>query len=376
MRWGGHATINAIRRNNRTVRNRPVSDRRHRPASDPSMSPESPRHAALRQFAIVGLRDPTITLAPASVDASFRSYWRSSGEHGNHIVMDAPPEFEDIASWLDVAARLVKAGVHVPNIVAFDVAQGFVLMEDLGNRTYLPELNDDSVEALYGAALDALLAMQNDADAAGLASYDRERLLTEMRLLPTWFLEKHLGHAPTGVETAIIERAFGWLADIAGEQPAVFVHRDFHSRNLLVCERGNPGVIDFQDAVLGPITYDLVSLLRDCYIEWDNARVEAWVESYRVRVFEAGLIGRGVDAETFRRWFDLIGVQRHIKVLGIFCRLWYRDGKAQYLGDLTLVWRYTSRVARRYPELGELLALLESAVGDRDLTHPVSPALA
>lgn len=340
------------------------------------MSPDSPRLAALRQFAVAGLQDSNLTLAPASVDASFRSYWRSSGEHGNHIVMDAPPGHENIASWLDVAARLETAGVHVPHIVAFDVAQGFVLMEDLGNRTYLPELNDDSVDVLYGAALDALLAMQTGADAAGLPGYDRERLLTEMRLLPTWFLEKHLGHKTTDVETAIIERAFGWLADVAAEQPVVFVHRDFHSRNLLVCKDDTPGVIDFQDAVLGPITYDLVSLLRDCYIEWDNARVEAWVESYRVRAVEAGLIGHGVDSQTFLRWFDLIGVQRHIKVLGIFCRLWYRDGKAQYLGDLTLVWRYVARIARRYPELAELLALLENAVGDRDLTHAVSRSLA
>lgn len=340
------------------------------------MSSNTPRHAALRHFATTALGDPALELAPASVDASFRSYWRTTGAHGNHIVMDAPPEHENIAPWLDVAARLEQAGVHVPHIVASDAAQGFVLMEDLGNRTYLPELNDESVDSLYGGALDTLLAMQTRADASGLPAYDRERLLTEMRLLPTWFLDKHLGHEATDEQTAVIERAFAWLADVAAEQPAVFVHRDFHSRNLLVCKHDNPGVIDFQDAVLGPITYDLVSLLRDCYIEWDDARVEAWVEAYRLRALDAGLIEAGVDAKTFQRWFDLIGVQRHIKVLGIFCRLWYRDGKAQYLGDLPLVWRYTARIARRYPELIELLALLENAVGDRDLTHAVSPALA
>ncbi len=353
-----------------------AADQRHRPATDQSMSPESPRHAALRQFAITGLRDSTLALTPASVDASFRSYWRSSGKHGNHIVMDAPPGHEDIAPWLDVAARLEKAGVHVPHIVASDAAQGFVLMEDLGNRTYLPELNDDSADGLYGAALDALLAMQTRAEANGLPDYDRERLLTEMRLLPTWFLEKHVGYVPRDDEAAIIDRAFGWLADVATEQPMVFVHRDFHSRNLLICERGKPGVIDFQDAALGPLTYDLVSLLRDCYIEWGDARVEAWVEDYRQRALDSGLMDANVDAETFQRWFDLIGVQRHIKVLGIFCRLWYRDGKAQYLGDLPLVWRYTTRIARRYPELADFLAILEGAVGDRDLTHAVSPAIA
>ncbi len=345
-------------------------------ATNPSMSPETARLAALRHFATHALDDLSLTLAPASVDASFRSYWRSSGKHGSHIVMDAPPEHEDTAPFLDVAARLERAGVHVPQIVAFDATQGFILMEDLGSRTYLPELNVDSVDALYGAALEGLLAMQTSADATGLPAYDRERLMTEMRLLPTWFLEKHLGHVSSVGQTALIERAFGWLADVAAEQPAVFVHRDFHSRNLMVCERRSPGVIDFQDAVLGPLTYDLASLLRDCYIEWDDARVEAWVETYRLRVLDAGLIDASVDAETFQRWFDLIGVQRHIKVLGIFCRLWYRDGKAQYLGDLPLVWRYTTRITRRYPELAELLAILENAVGDRDLTHAVSPALA
>lgn len=343
--------------------------------TNPFMSPETPRLAALRHFATHALDDSSLTLAPASVDASFRSYWRSTGKHGSHVVMDAPPEHEDTAPFLDVAARLQQAGVHVPQILASDATQGFILMEDLGNRTYLPELNVDSVEALYGAALDALLAMQTGADATGLPAYDHERLMTEMRLLPTWFLETHLGQAPSVEQQAVIERTFDWLADVAGEQPVVFVHRDYHSRNVMVCERRSPGIIDFQDALLGPLTYDLASLLRDCYIEWDDARVNAWVEAYRKRALDAGLIDASVNAEMFQRWFDLIGVQRHIKVLGIFCRLWYRDGKPQYLGDLPLVWRYTVRIARRYRELADLLAILESAVADRDLTHATSAPL-
>lgn len=330
----------------------------------------SPRHAALRQFAVEALSDTHLSLAPASADASFRSYWRSSSAQGTHVLMDAPPEHEDIAPWLDVAQRLSSAGVHVPQILAADVVQGFVLMEDLGARTYLPELGDASVDALYGAALDALLAMQVSADARGLPDYDHARLITEMQLLPAWFLDRHLGFVPDAEQAAIIERSFAWLADAAAEQPAVFVHRDYHSRNLLVTDAASPGVIDFQDAVLGPLTYDLVSLLRDCYIEWDDVRVQAWVETYRQRVLSAGLIDTSVDAACFLRWFDLIGVQRHIKVLGIFCRLWYRDGKASYLGDLPLVWRYTIRVASRYPELADLVTLLRSAVGDRDLTQP------
>lgn len=340
---------------------------------DPALSP---RHAALRAFAVEALADPELQLAPASADASFRSYWRSTGAQGTHVVMDAPPEHEDIAPWLDVALRLAGAGVHVPAIVAADATQGFVLMEDLGSRTYLPELAHDSVDAMYGAALDALLAMQVGADARGLPDYDRARLLTEMQLLPTWFLGRHLGVEPDYAQAAIIERSFDWLAAAAAEQPAVFVHRDYHSRNLLVTDVASPGVIDFQDAVLGPITYDLVSLLRDCYIEWDDARVEAWVEAYRQRVLAAGLIDDSVDAARFLRWFDLIGLQRHIKVLGIFCRLWYRDGKASYLGDLPLVWRYAIRVSSRYPELADLVTLLQAAVGDRDLTQPRAEASA
>ncbi|MEO7917327.1 MAG: phosphotransferase [Dokdonella sp.] len=340
------------------------------------MTTDGSRHATLRQFATAALDDPLLELAPASVDASFRSYWRSTGKQGCHVVMDAPPEHENIAPWLGVAARLDRAGVHVPHVVASDASQGFVLMEDLGNRTYLPELDDASVDALYGDALDALLKMQTTADAEGLPAYDRDRLIIEMRLLPTWFLERHLGASLDPATNAVIEQAFDWLASVAAEQPTVFVHRDYHSRNLLITDRGNPGVIDFQDAVLGPLTYDLVSLLRDCYIEWEDARVEGWVEGYRQRALAERLIDASVDANQFRRWFDLIGIQRHIKVLGIFCRLWYRDGKSQYLGDLTLVWRYTIRIARRYPELADLVAVLEAAVGDRDLTHAISPSLA
>lgn len=332
------------------------------------MTAPPPRLAALHRFVDRALADPSTTIEPASADASFRSYWRCVSTRGSHIVMDAPPGHEDIGPWLDVAERLGRAGVHVPDILAIDVAQGFVLMEDLGNRTYLPALGDATVDVLYGAALDALLAMQAGADIDGLPVYDRDRLLTEMRLLPNWFLDRHLGFAVDAAGHDTIERAFAWLADEAAAQPFVFVHRDYHSRNLLVTDQRSPGVIDFQDAVSGPITYDLVSLLRDCYIEWDDARVDGWVEGHRGRLADAGLIGADIDAATFRRWFDLIGVQRHIKVLGIFCRLWYRDGKAQYLGDLPLVWRYTIRIARRYPELSGLVALLEAAVGDRDLT--------
>ena len=285
------------------------------------------------------LADGADDIRPASADASFRSYWRVTGNGPTRIVMDAPPDREDIGPWLDVDARLRRAGVHAPEVLAVDRDNGFVLMEDLGTRTYLPELDERSVDALYGDALDALLRMQSTVDVAGLPAYDRGRLVAEMELLPEWFLRRHLGYAPECEEWDVIEAAFTFLVQAALEQPRAFVHRDFHSRNLLVLERDGPGVIDFQDAVSGPIAYDLVSLLRDCYIEWDAERVDGWVEAHRLCLRQAHLLGTDVDAARFRRWFDLIGLQRHVKVLGIFCRLWYRDGKTQYLGDLPLVWR-------------------------------------
>lgn len=307
-------------------------------------------------------------LSSASEDASFRSYWRVESDGRTHILMDAPPLKESIGEWLDIAARLGAAGLHAPTVVAADVDAGFVLMEDFGDRTYLPALDEGSADALYADALDALLRMQTSVAVEGLPEYDRARLLAEMRLLPEWLLHRHLGFTADVLQAELIENAFGFLADAALEQPRTFVHRDFHSRNLLVLDSGNPGIIDFQDAVVGPLTYDLASLLRDCYIAWDGARVNGWVEAYRLRAAAAHLIGPEVDETRFLRWFDLIGLQRHIKVLGIFCRLWYRDGKIRYLADLALTWRYTIDVARRYPELHALADLLERAVDGRDIS--------
>ena len=291
--------------------------------------------------------------------------------------MDAPPDKEDLGPWLDIGARLRDAGLHAPEIFGVDAQQGFVLMEDLGTRTYLPELNTHSAEVLYADALDALSRMQREVRVDGLPQYNRQRLIDEMNLLPTWFLLRHLDYQPTEFETRIIDTAFEFLVESAIEQPCAFVHRDYHSRNLLLMEREDPhsdsgiqqspAIIDFQDAVFGPITYDLVSLLRDCYIEWDQEHVNGWVESYRMRLQSSHQIGPEVDSTRFARWFDLMGLQRHIKVLGIFCRLWYRDGKNQYLSDLPLVWRYTVDVAARYPELGGLLELLERAMGEHDI---------
>ena len=314
------------------------------------------------------LSDPHAPLVRASNDASFRSYWRTRSADRSGIVLDAPPDREDIRPWLDVAARLARAGLHVPEIQAADPDRGFVLMEDLGDRTLLPELTLTTVDGHYDDAMDAILAMQLAADTTGLPGYDEPRLVAEMELMPEWFLQRHLGMAIECEEWDVVEQAFRALVDNALAQPQAFVHRDFHSRNLLLTDRDNPGIVDFQDAVRGPVTYDLVSLLRDCYVTWPDERVDAWAESFRRRLDHAGV--RVPSREAFLRAFDLMGVQRHVKVLGIFCRLWYRDGKAGYLQDLPRVWAYTRDVGRRHPEIAPLVALVERAIGRRDLTQP------
>ncbi len=311
------------------------------------------------------LNDPQATLERASADASFRSYWRSFSDAQTWIVMDAPPDKEDIRPWLDIAQRLSKAGLHAPDIRAFDADLGFILMADLGNRLYLPELDEQSVDGLYRDAMQTILKMQLHVACDDLPVYDESRLVTEMELMPEWFLQRHLAYTPECEEWDVIESAFRYLVSSAKMQPQVFVHRDYHSRNLLILEENNPGILDFQDAVKGPITYDLVSLLRDCYIAWPEERIDAWVENYRLDCVKAGLTN--VDTATFKRGFDLMGLQRHLKVLGIFCRLWYRDGKAGYLNDLPLVWQYTRDVGLRYPETAPLIQLLERVLAERDI---------
>ncbi|GAA0713509.1 aminoglycoside phosphotransferase family protein [Dokdonella soli] len=335
---------------------------------------------ALRRFAASALASDAITIEPASADASFRSYWRVGGAHGTRIVMDAPPDKENIEPWLDVGARLHNAGLHAPEVFAVDRAQGFVLMEDLGARDYLSALNDATADALYADALDALLRMQTRIDPAGLPVFDETFLTMELELMPEWFLRRHLGYTIECDDWDVIELAFRTLINTTRGQPQTFMHRDYHSRNLLIvdgADPGNgtgtlakPGIIDFQGAVIGPVAYDLASLLRDCYIAWDAERVDGWLDAYRQRLRHAHLLDARVDAARFRRWFDFASLQRHLKVLGIFCRLWYRDGKPQYLADLPLVWHYVITVARSHHELAPLADLLERALDGRDITQP------
>ena len=326
------------------------------------MPPTDARLALLHDWVSGRLGLHPQTIAPASSDASFRRYFRiSEAGGGTFVVMDAPPGKEDVRPYLKVSNLLEHIGVHVPHVHEQDIEQGFLLLEDLGSTLYLARLNaGDDPDRLYGDALSALaqIQVQGRDVAAELAPYDREALLREMSLMPEWFCAKHLGLAHSAAEQATVAAAFEFLITEALAQPKVFVHRDYHSRNLMVTGARNPGVIDFQDAVCGPIGYDLVSLLKDCYICWPRERVERWVSGYRARIVASGGPA-GRDEREFLRWFDLIGVQRHIKVLGIFARLWYRDGKNGYLKDLPLTLEYVRDTCKRYPELADLSQLLE-----------------
>ena len=310
-----------------------------------------------------------LTLETASSDASFRSYWRTSHQSHSYVVMDSPPALEDPKPWLAIGARLADAGVHVPKVYAQDLEQGFLLLEDLGTQLYLQVLNDANADALYGDAMNALLLMQTRLDWHTLPAFDRDVLQRGWDVMPEWFLGRHLGHAPDQQEQHVLSTAFELVAANALEQPRCFVHRDYHSRNLLVVDERNPGVIDFQGALAGPITYDLASLLRDAYLTWPQARVETWVESHRLRLREAGVIDATVDRVRFQRWFDLTGLHRHTRVLGQFYRLWYRDGKPGYLADVPRIYHYVISVARNYPELDDFVTLLERHAQGRDLTQ-------
>ena len=332
-------------------------------------------------------------ISVASADASFRRYFRVSRgdvdpaawapKANTLIVMDAPPGKEDIAPYIKVSNLLEQAGAHVPHIHASDPRRGFIAMEDLGDTQYLSLLKTGrGVDKLYGDALTTLANIQVRGLPAAqqLAPYDREPLARELNLMPEWFLEKHLKLELTPEERALLTVTNEVLINDALLQPQVFVHRDFHSRNLMVLPSGGPGVIDFQDALRGPIGYDLVSLLKDCYISWSRERVERWVKGYR-RVL-ANLGANVGDSEyQFLRWFDLIGVQRHVKVLGIFARLWHRDGKIGYLADLPLVMDYVLDACRRYPELAEFgrwlgwrVAPLLAAANERETARAINAA--
>ncbi len=332
------------------------------------------RFASLERWIASLYPNTSPEITPASADASFRRYFRLNFDNGlpSRIVMDAPPDKEDCRPFIAVAALLEAATINVPRVLRHDLQQGFLLLTDLGSRTYLAALREEprSADTLYGDAIAALLRMQQRTACTALPPYDRTRLLREMELLPDWYIARHRGFELSERQRAGLSGCFEALLANNLAQAQVFVHRDYHSRNLMVCghspgQGGNPGVLDFQDAVCGPLTYDLASLLKDAYIEWEEERVLDWCIRYWEAARKAGLpIAPGFG--DFYRDFEWMGLQRHLKILGIFARLHHRDGKDQYLADLPLTMRYARKTCERYAALLPLLRILD-AVEKADL---------
>lgn len=302
------------------------------------------------------------SLEPASGDASFRRYFRVTLPDGTtRIAMDAPPENESCRPFVGVAGHLGELGLNVPKVYASDLDQGFLLLSDLGSEHYLESLGQGRSDRLYADALSALLVIQACGHREGLPEYSRELLMQEMNLFRDWLLGRHLDLPITETEQQMLDEVFELLVVNALEQPQVFVHRDFHSRNLLVTPAPNPGILDFQDAVAGPVTYDLASLLKDCYISWPREQVREWVFGYYELALQSGVL-RSEHEDSFLRWFDLMGVQRHLKAAGIFARLNIRDHKPGYLQDIPRTLGYIVDLVPEYPELGPLAELVSVRV--------------
>ena len=300
------------------------------------------------------------TLEPASEDASFRRYFRVRRGSENIIVMDAPPDKEDCGPYIDVARRLSACGVNVPEIMEQDLEKGFLLLGDLGEVLYLDVLTGSNADKLYRDAMDALLSMQTKGVIEGLPLYDEQLLMQEMELFRHWLLDRHLNLKPDAAREQLLDDVFLFLKNSALKQPRVFVHRDYHSRNLLLNKVNNPGIVDFQDAVYGPVTYDLVSLLKDCYIKWPQGKVRRWLQNYYQMAAEQLKLEAG--ASQFARWFDFMGVQRQLKASGIFARLCHRDGKRGFLKDIPRTLSYITDLEGNYPELSPLIGLINNEV--------------
>ncbi len=303
------------------------------------------------------LADASFTLAPASADASFRRYFRVSLSTHTLIAMDAPPEHEDCEPFVRIAELFAKAGLNVPHVLEQDLKQGFLLLTDLGDRTFLNALSADNASDMYRDAYLALVKLQSASKHGVLPDYDEALLTREMMLFPDWYVTKHLVIELDADQKQVLQKTFDLLNRNILNQGQVYVHRDYHSRNLMVCDV-NPGVLDFQDAVYGPITYDLVSLLKDAYIAWPEEQMLDWAVRYWQAARKAQL-PVPADFSEFYRDFEWMGAQRHIKILGIFARLYHRDGKENYLKDMPLVMDYLRRVCARYMELRPLLRLLD-----------------
>ena len=304
---------------------------------------------------------PFAQLVPITNDASFRRYFRVSVEGTSYIVMDAPPDKENCRSFIDIAERLRRSGLNAPQVIAHNLETGFLLLTDLGSQLYLSALTKETVEQLYIDALNALVIMQTQTAYEGLPLYNHRLLHQEMNLFSDWLLGQHLNLVLSPTERTELITCCELLSTAALSQPQVFVHRDYHSRNLMVVSHQNPGILDFQDAVKGPITYDLVSLLRDCYITWSPERINHWVRQYFSQAQATGLLSKLTESQLFH-WFDWMGIQRHLKASGIFARLYHRDGKAGYLKDIPRTLNYIVEVSANYPELTFLHELVSERV--------------
>lgn len=331
--------------------------------STPSALPTDPhadaRADARKAWARAATGDATLVLERASMDAGFRSYWRGETADGTRIVMDSPPDKEDVRPWLRIRALLEAGGVRVPQVLAEDTDAGFLLLEDLGRATYLHVIDADNADTLFDAAIDQLLKLQAVSPPADLPAYDEALLARELRLFDEWFLGRHLGATLDCADLEALDLVYRRLIDAALAQPQVLVHRDFMPRNLMPAADG-PAVLDFQDAVRGPIAYDALSLFKDAFLSWPEARVDGWLDHYHARATAAGL--PAPPLARFRRDADWIGVQRHLKVMGIFARLHHRDGKPKYLADAPRFLAYLDGVLPKYPELAPLATLLDRHV--------------
>ena len=324
------------------------------------------RQAELQRWIEARLNTAPVKLAPASADASFRRYFRVHGAGETLIAMDAPPEHEDCRPFVRIAKLMADAGLNVPRVIAEDIPRGFLLLTDLGTAGYLQALNDSSANELFRDATDALLRWQLASKPGVLPAYDRALLTRELRLFPDWYVVRHRGITLTAAQNTALDAIFELILANNLSQPLVYVHRDFMPRNLMVCEP-NPGVLDFQDAVYGPITYDLASLFKDAFISWDEERVLDWTIRYWEKAKRSGL-PVAADFADFYRDFEWMGLQRHLKVLGIFARLNYRDGKPAYLEDTPRFIKYVRAVANRYAALRPLTQLLDDIEGESTTT--------
>ena len=321
------------------------------------------RQNALQNWLSDTLKGAAFQLKPLTGDASFRRYFRLYSGISSYIVMDAPPDRETIVPFIEKAAMLKAVAIHTPAILASEPTQGFLLLEDFGDTAFLHHVNASNADRLYGAATQLLQQIQTISCTA-LPRFDHDEIMRELQLFTHWFVQQHLGIGVTKQEHELLHSTFTWISQALLQQPQVFVHRDYHSRNLMILPHTTElalGVLDFQDAVAGPLTYDLVSILKDCYVQWRPEQIAGWRDQFYHQL-PPQYAGSLAD---FAQGFELCGLQRHLKILGIFCRLYLRDGKAQYLKDLPLTYHYVSSSSQQIPALASFFEWLQTRIYPR-----------